>query len=300
MGDSAYDSAVIISERGILAKGYRPETGLEQHVILFSAIPLGYGGSRFDEVLTIKGILVDAEQFGIVSNLEVNILAGIEITVSGYATSTTTIARKLLPVAKLGLPLGFSMVRQASDKITLPAAEEVEVYTFLLRVEGAVSEVLKTQAQEGSNLGGDHGTVLAFALANLVEKTVVLATETDIQPGEIPTLKSRAVAMRTTRSGVPLGQINGVAGAAWDGQIAMFEVEDNLAAWELIRPIQTGGPDLVFGLAFLVPRGSPPALITIAEGLAPFFSTATAKQPSRTLPVPRFIPGVFQQNLLLG
>jgi len=38
---------------------------------------------------------------------------------------------------------------------------------------------------------------------------------------------------------------------------------------------------------------------TVAAGFAPFYSTSTAKQPSATLPVPRFIPGTGPLNLFL-
>jgi hypothetical protein len=38
---------------------------------------------------------------------------------------------------------------------------------------------------------------------------------------------------------------------------------------------------------------------TVAAGFAPFYSTSTAKQPSASLPVPRFIPGTGPVNLFL-
>jgi len=47
------------------------------------------------------------------------------------------------------------------------------------------------------------------------------------------------------------------------------------------------------------PTGLPATgtVTTVAEGFAPFYSTSTAKQPSSTLPVPRFIPGSGPLNL---
>jgi hypothetical protein len=47
------------------------------------------------------------------------------------------------------------------------------------------------------------------------------------------------------------------------------------------------------------PTGLPATgtVTTVATGFAPFYSTSTAKQPSSTLPVPRFIPGSGPLNL---
>jgi len=42
---------------------------------------------------------------------------------------------------------------------------------------------------------------------------------------------------------------------------------------------------------------APGTVTTVATGFAPFYSTSTAKQPSSTLPVPRFIPGSGPLNL---
>jgi hypothetical protein len=303
-GDGLYDSVVIISERGIVGNGqmrWLANTGVEQHVVHFSAIPLGQGGSRFDEILTITGIRIDAECIGLIAGFATqDIRAGVEITLSGEDGSVPAIARKLLPVAIICRPLCFSISTQPANRVKVPVGGESNVYAFLVRV-GFLNN-LRTHAQEGPSIEVDHGTVLVLAWAGLPDRCEVFATAVDVQPaklGAISEPSARAVAVRTTPNGVPVGPILAVPSAGWDG-LPLFRVENHLAAWELIRPIQIDVPELVFGLAFLVPRGIPPMEIMAMGGLAPFFSTAAARSPSRTLPIPRFAAVAFSLNLTLG
>ncbi len=94
--------------------------------------------------------------------------------------------------------------------------------------------------------------------------------------------------------------------AATTGNV-LAQVSNNLAVYEVLfdDPLSLEQVDIPVVVAYVAnlaanpPGGLPVAGTTtqITAGFAPFYSTAAARQPSATLPVPRFIPGSGPLNL---
>ena len=92
------------------------------------------------------------------------------------------------------------------------------------------------------------------------------------------------------------------------GTNALVQVSNNLAVWEILfsdpNSIETTTVPVVVAYAANLSANPPIGLPVpgqveqVAASFAPFYSTSTARQPSYTLPVPRFIPSNAPLNII--
>src|SRR5262249_9808581 len=144
-----------------------------------------------------------------------------------------------------------------------------------------------------------ESAMLALAFAQLPPDTELFVTARDLPTTRTTTaLIPTAVAIRTEPNGLPSGPAEPDPTYRWHNAIPLVRVEHHLATWQLIS--SPHGRHLLqprFGIVTRHPVGALGQLI-VAGGLAPFFASAAAGQPSATLPVPRFTPGTKELVLL--
>jgi hypothetical protein len=293
--DGTVDAIVMSRNRGELGRG---RIAGQNNTLLFSGISLGPPGASINDTLTIYGIRVDAQFLGVSRSFApAKILASVQIRRTGQSTST--IATKQLDVAYVNPFTRISLAPLTTERGQvegLPASSETETRLFEVTFQAAFPGAFAP----GGASPDERGTILAVALMGLPEDAIALATITDVEPVAPFTASGpgeSAIAVQSTATGSPLTGLPKSEGARWRGSLPMYRIKAGLAIWELVRAMPGGTSTVTFGLVLLIPRSSLPTAITLAGSLAPFFSTALAGQPSATLPVPRFIPGLSQFDI---
>jgi hypothetical protein len=291
--DEMADIRLASNRRGVLATASLRKNWNEASRLSFAGVSIGEAGSQIDEVLTISGIRADVEILG-TGNIDVFVevkLAGIE--------PQPALARQQMTVASLGVPFTHVSAHPIPrNQVVLLDATETESYNIravALTVSSGFPESFRTREQEGGGSGvADSGTIIAAFLEGVPPEYRLVATVSEI-PISLATMTesiTSASIVRTHADGSGAERVMSPAMMIWDQQVPMLALEPSrwMATWEIVKA--SSRETLTFGIALVGPKDvAPPAKIRVCVGLAPFYTTPMARQPSATLPIPRFLPG---------
>ncbi|MBZ5601804.1 MAG: hypothetical protein LAO79_05810 [Acidobacteriia bacterium] len=276
----------------------------QNHIVRFPAVKLGPARTLIDEVFAIRGIRVDAEFLGVTSTFAKQaVLAGITVSRSGASPGEPAFGRAVLNVGSVNRGLTFRIEQEEQAICSIQRSEGEEIYVFSAEFHRGFSTAFKTSAEEAGNSRADHGTALALCFSGDLDRCRIFVTSTDLSSEVPPSLNvkhsPRATLIATHPDGCPIGVPPVPGGATWSDGQPMISVENELAAWEVVRPISHDPKALRFGFALVVAKGAHPTNVQVAGSFAPFYSSSSARQPSAKLPVPRFIPSCAPVEVIL-
>ena len=246
--------------------------------------------------LTVRGIRADAVFLGISSTFPTNYVSA-EVLLVRRSTKQVQPEPWRLELARVVRSHSFDAGEMRRSWIEGDQGFYAASFRFAEFFPGA----FKTKVEEG----GDHGSVLKVHVSSMTEGYEFYVTARDVPPrasGLTIDLVPNAIAVEADANGFASGPRLISEIIKWhDGTGTAITPLSSTgsAAFEVVKPYEGDGVlrDPIF---FVVARGpvSQPPFAMISSFLAPYYSTQAAHNPSRTLPVPRFVPGAVPMNLV--
>ena len=268
----------------------RGTIGKKINIVSFMGVQIPTGGTRLRERLTIAGLRTDA----VVSAGPIAAL--VEIAAWVNEKLQPAVLREHIVVSLRGSTIHFCATPENVDVVPIATVvqEYLRIRSFVLHYHGPAAEVFRTRSQEQvRGATADSGTMFALALPNLPIGCSAYVTSTNLGPTATqvePVV--HAVKVSTGANGSRASQAETPPVFLWAQRTLMVPVSNNLACWEVIAPFdEIDGATVRFGLSIVVRQEIEPGrMISVAGGLAPFYSSAAAIRPSQSLAVPRFLP----------
>jgi hypothetical protein len=174
------------------------------------------------------------------------------------------------------------------------------VKSFVVSFHAPFCSAFKTQGQEADT--ANNGTRLALQLSSVPIGCEVFVTACNLA-SEGADFAPKAVLVRTDANGRGREVISEAPTMTWENVTQMLPVRPaGLTCWEVVAPLSEADPAVLsFGVTVILPKDLPTnSFFNAAGALAPFYSTMAAHNPSATLPIPRFRPGLAPFNVPLA
>jgi hypothetical protein len=276
------DITLLTNDRQVIARGRL----IAGNAVQFDSVRL-IPAERQDFI--IIGSRLDAVFRGISSGFRRSYLQ-IEVALA-YRSGVGRLSRHRVTVAWLERPFEFEVDKYEPFRIDGD-------YVFLAHARELFPNAFKTKEQER----GDHGTVVALQFSSLPEDCEVFVTTNNIPVGFLRgssvTWGLEAFGVTTDANGVPK---SGAAPVGTYGPLGGLQISRlpkcGLAAWEVVMAPGYRSTELILGVIVRGLSEGCRSNFRVALGFAPFYSTKAAHMTSRTLPVPRFLPGIQIQHV---
>jgi len=302
--DRVSDIVLTTATGDVLAQGRIHETAY--NTVVFDRIIMHAKNGVLEQELLLRGMRANAVAVGVSNTYTTStIQAAIHVTLYPGTEGYPVILHDQVTVAYVSRAMTSQLMTakgsvSAGDGTILSAQR---VRTFTTRFNAASDFTFTTHAEETyQGALADRGVVLALNFSSVPVGCELFVTVHELPPTDAPSgWSARSMLATTDANGAARGTHTSTPEYYWNKAIPMVPVgSGNLSCWKILQSMRSSRTELQFGIAIIGPVNEVLArAFQVAAGLAPFYTTARAGQPSSTLPVPRFTPGTVPQDASL-